>query len=630
MLTEIDSKMTEERSSTDERASSAYQALLKRAPAKTKIADLVTVTKNDGAFAIELAEPGKELHSTYESAFRLAEESGVMNRDVLDRMAELKAAWPSHPGVLENEVNDAIEEHEPARGVEAARVAVDEWMSVLKKAGVKAANQIDASTEGAHLFVQLLANYEFALERNEELDEALGIALLVKEIDPSDPENILSSVVGLYIRTGQPMRALRTLEPLQESLAPYVVYGRALAYYALEQRENASVAIQTALRAWPDVARAITREWKGGTPMPNPGVAVSELQVLYGYYEVFGATWKSVPGAINWLREEAAQAERAGAKQQRYIGLTRSGLRTDAQGNAIVAEGAQSEEAKAAEQAALLRASQLIGEDAFVRFLEVRPNEFVYDLTERGKELEEAHSELYRRDMKLQERIEAIQEMLKEWPGHANAAIALARYYGQRDHFDQAIELIEKTIFDLQKFWPEDMEDVRITSEWPGNKPMLTAYAYMVLDCAEAGDHASAKAFADDYLKMNPIDNLGVRQKAIEVMIQDGEYAEALRLINEAADPISAHNVFGRALLGYVLGANDAELALKSAVESRPLVWREMVADKHRMPHNYNPSFVHYFSPEEAYNYQQLWAPVWLKKHGALAWLKKEGRKYVK
>jgi tetratricopeptide (TPR) repeat protein len=254
----------------------------------------------------------------------------------------------------------------------------------------------------------------------------------------------------------------------------------------------------------------------------------------------------------------------------------------------------------------------------------------VYDLTERGKELEEAHSELYRRDMKVQERIEAILEMLKEWPGHANAATALARYYGQRDHFDHAIELLEKTIFVLQKYWPEDIEGVRITAEWAGNKPMLTAYAYMVLDCAEAGDHASAKAFAEDFLKVNPIDNLGVRQKAIELAISDGEYAEALRLINEAADPASAYNIFGRALLGYILKANDVELALKTAVEARPLIWREMAADKHRMPHNYNPSFVLYNSPEEAYNYQQTWAPVWLRKHGALAWLKKEGRKYAK
>lgn len=623
MLTEIDPQTTITSAST-------FKTLLERAPSSSKIADLIRVEKAEGQISIALTERGTELHGKYQQAFRLAEESGVTNRDVVELMAELENAWPSHPGVIENKVNDAIEAGQPATGAEAAAAAVDDWVAVLKQAKLKDLRNLNPDAEGTHLFIQLLANYEFALERNEQLDEALGAALLARDIDPADPENILSAVVGLYIRTGQPMQALRALEPLQESLAPYVLYGRALAYYALAQRENASVAAQTALRAWPDVARSITREWKGGTPMPKPGEAVSELQVLYGYYEVFGATWKSVAGAVNWLREESAQAERAGAKQQRYIGLTRSGIRTDAQGNAIVAEGPQSEEARAQEQAELLRKAQLIGEDAFVRFLEVRPNEFVYDLTERGKELEEAHAELYRRDMKLQERIEAIGEMLAEWPGHANAAVALARYYGQREHFEHAIELLEKTIFDLQKFWPDEIEGVRITADWPGNKPMLSAYAYMVLDCAEAGDRESAKAFATDFLTVNPADNHGVRQKAIEVRITDGEYPEALQLIAEAADPLSAYNIYGRALLGYILKATDAELALKNAVEARPLVWREMAADKHRMPHNYNPSFVLYNSPEEAYNYQQVWAPVWLRKHGALAWLRKEGRKFVK
>lgn len=635
MLTEVETSKSSRKRSTDRTSdatitgASQFEALLARAKG-AGIADLLLVETSADGSAIELTERGRELHEKFERAYRLAEEDGVGNRDVVELMAELEKEWPSHPGVVEVKVNDAIEAGKTEEGAKAAAEAVDAWTAVLKKAKIKQPTQLVATSTGVHLFVQLLANYEFALERSESLEEALGVALLTKEIDPSDPESIESAIVSLYIRTGQPMLALRALEAHQESLAPYVLYGRALAYYALEQRENASLAVQTALRAWPDVARSITREWKGGTPMPKPGEAVSELQVLYGYYEVFGAAWKSVAGVIGWLREEAAQAERAGVKQQRYIGLTRSGIRTDAQGNAITQEGALTEEARAAEQAELLRKAQLIGEDAFVRFLEVRPNEFVYDLTERGKELEEAHSELYRRDMKVQERVEAILEMLKEWPGHANAATALARYYGQREHFDHAIELLEKTIFDLQKYWPEDLESVRITAEWPGNKPMLTAYAYMVLDCAEAGDHGSAKAFADDFLKVNPIDNLGVRQKAIELAIADGEYAEALRLINEATDPASAYNIYGRALLGYILKANDVELALKTAVEARPLIWREMAADKHRMPHNYNPSFVLYNSPEEAYNYQQSWAPVWLHKHGALAWLKKEGRKYVK
>src|ERR1019366_669713 len=282
------------------------------------------------------------------------------------------------------------------------------------------------------------------------------------------------------------------------------------------------------------------------------------------------------------------------------------------------------------EQSELIRKAQVIGEDEFVRFLEVKPNVYVYDLTERGKELDEEHNALYRKDMKIAARIAAIEDLLKIWPGHANAAVALARFHGQKEHFGDAIDLLEPVIFDLQKFWPDDLVGAGgIPADWPGNKPLLTTYAYMVIDLAESGDRPSAKAYVKDYLTFNPLDNLGVRQKAIEYAIADGEYPDALRLINEAPDQISAYNLFGRALLGYVLKANDAEVALKNAIQSRPLIWREFVSDKHRMPHHYNPGWVRYFSPEEAYNYYESWSGLWLQKHGAMLWLKKEGRKYI-
>jgi hypothetical protein len=604
----------------------------------------VELSKNaDGSYSFKLTAEGESIDRTYHHAFQLAEEKGANDRDVLALMAEVERKWPSYPGVIENKINDAIEtslsdragniDHagQLSKAVELAREAAGSWLATAKQAGIMSYKEIDPGTSGGHLFIQLLANYEFALERNNRLSDARSVALLAREIDPTDPENLLSAIIGLYIRTGDAMQALRALEPLQDSLAPYVLYGRALAYYALAQQENARGALHAALRHWPQVAQALVREWKGGTPMPKPGEAVSELQVLYGYFEVFGAAWKSVPGAIEWLREEEKSFARAGAKPQRYIGLTRSGLRTDAQGNAILTDQPHSDEARAAEQAELIRKAQLIGEDEFVRLLEVQPSVYVYDLTARGKELEEAHQELYRKDMKLNARIDAIEEMLKTWPGHANAAIALVRYYAQKERFEDAVNLLEPVIFNLQKFWPDDLVGSgRIPSDWPGNKPLLTAYAYMVLDLAESGDRASAKAYADDYLTFNPADNMGVRQKAIEIYIADGEYATALKLIGEAADPMSAYNVFGRALIGYAIKSNDAELALKNAIESRPLIWREMSADKHRMPHNYNPSFVHYFSQEEAYHYQQTWSGLWMHQFGALAWLKKTGKKYLK
>ena len=101
-------------------------------------------------------------------------------------------------------------------------------MATIAKSKVKSERDLSLTETGGHLFTQLLANYEFALERADKLTEALDVALLSRSLDPSDPENILSSIVSLYIRTGNAMSALRALEPMADSLAPYVLYGRAL------------------------------------------------------------------------------------------------------------------------------------------------------------------------------------------------------------------------------------------------------------------------------------------------------------------------------------------------------------------------------------------------------------------
>jgi tetratricopeptide (TPR) repeat protein len=243
--------------------------------------------------------------------------------------------------------------------------------------------------------------------------------------------------------------------------------------------------------------------------------------------------------------------------------------------------------------------------------------------------MEERHQAIYREDMTFNERTAAIQELVKEWPGHLSAAIAIGRQFASRDKFSEAVDVLQDAIFDAQKFWPENfLGKGFIEAEWASNKNLLTAYAHVTVDCESAGELESAQAFASDYLMFNPKDGLGVRQKAIDIEMQMGNVEKALSLIEEAVDPRSAYNVFGRALVYYKLGKKkDADEALRAAVESRPLIYREMTNDRHRMPAKYNPAFVYYFSREEAFNYYMLWSKLWRTSHGAIAWLRKEGRR---
>jgi tetratricopeptide (TPR) repeat protein len=591
-----------------------------RSKAASAIEKYIGLTKEGKQWKFELTEAGEAIDSRYRQTFQLAEEKGPRDRDVVSQMTELASEWSSYPGVVENTANDHLEAEKPELAVDVVATAMKEWASLVKKAGVKLPEQLIGGTPGNVLFVQLLANYEFTLERAGDLEKALGVAKLARALEPSDPENILSSIVSLSIRVGEWEEALNELDRIPESVAPFALYGRALAFFKGGQLENASSAIQNALRYWPSVAEGISREWKTGTPMPKPGEAVSELQVLYGYFEVFGPAWAAVEGALEWLRGEEKKFKVSGGKPAQHVGLTRSGLKTDGHGNILP---------PTSEQEDMIANAKVIGSDEFVRFLEVQRNSYVYDLTERGKALEDELLGLFRKDMKFHDRLDAIKGLLEQWPGHTSAAVSLARFYVSEKKLDQAVDTLEKSIFALQTFWPDDLiETGKLEIEWAGNKPMLTAYAHMVLDCAEAGELQAGRDFATDYLTINPKDNLGVRQKAIELAIRTGDIDGALTLIDNAFDPQSAHNIFGRALAYFIQGKRDeANVALTLAVQNRPKIYRELTADKHRMPHNYNPGFVLYFSAEEAYNYNVLWSTLWRNTLGALAWLRKDGRK---
>src|SRR5581483_2494171 len=174
----------------------------------------VTADRSQGTVSLALTPEGEAIDQTYKHASRLADEKGIDDRDVLERLGEVESKWPSHPGVVENAINEAIETSQPERAVEIAEQALADWAATLHAAGVRNAGDLSAGRGAGTLFIQLLANYEFALERAGRLHDALSVARLSRQLDPADPEHILSSIVSLAVRTGDAMAALRALEPL--------------------------------------------------------------------------------------------------------------------------------------------------------------------------------------------------------------------------------------------------------------------------------------------------------------------------------------------------------------------------------------------------------------------------------
>src|SRR5216110_2372810 len=108
--------------------------LLSKGKSSSGIGSFVQLVKDhDKKFAVALTPDGEALHRTFEQASRLAEEKGLGDRDVLAFLGDVESKWPSHPGIVENAINEAIERSAAGNAVEIAERAVADWMATISK-----------------------------------------------------------------------------------------------------------------------------------------------------------------------------------------------------------------------------------------------------------------------------------------------------------------------------------------------------------------------------------------------------------------------------------------------------------------------------------------------------------------
>ncbi|HZK76779.1 MAG TPA: hypothetical protein VFD13_07720, partial [Candidatus Kapabacteria bacterium] len=105
-------------------AEQVFEVVLSKSEASSGIGTFLEVSKEDGKYSLSLTAAGEELNRSYESASRLADEKGMDDRDVLALLGEVESKWPSHPGVVENSINEAIEAGAPERAIEICERAL--------------------------------------------------------------------------------------------------------------------------------------------------------------------------------------------------------------------------------------------------------------------------------------------------------------------------------------------------------------------------------------------------------------------------------------------------------------------------------------------------------------------------
>ncbi len=251
--------------------------------------------------------------------------------------------------------------------------------------------------------------------------------------------------------------------------------------------------------------------------------------------------------------------------------------------------------------------------------------EFVYPAIYRDL-MDEFHAgcELYEEgDLDEAERV--FRAVLAQMPDHLDALHHLALVLSERNLVDEARDLWEQDVRIGRKAFPKDFKPGRDRLEWCllENRPFLRCLHGLALVKYEDGEIEEALKLFQELLSLNPNDNQGVRAMAQEALFKLGRFEDALEITKQYPDDIMSDTLYGRALALFKLGQRQkATLALQEAIEYLPLVGKELLKTKHRLPRTARPDMVTVGGADEAYYYWEQWGQFWEEDTKALEWLR--------
>jgi len=141
------------------------------------------------------------------------------------------------------------------------------------------------------------------------------------------------------------------------------------------------------------------------------------------------------------------------------------------------------------------------------------------------------------------------------------------------------------------------------------------------------GEIEEALKLFQELLSLNPNDNQGVRALAVNTLLKVGRFKDALEITKQYPDDAMAETLYGRALALFKLEQRqEANVALREAIEYLPLVAKELLKVKHRLPKTAMPDAVTMGGAVEAYYYWEHWGQFWEEDTEVLEWLRKTVR----
>lgn len=221
----------------------------------------------------------------------------------------------------------------------------------------------------------------------------------------------------------------------------------------------------------------------------------------------------------------------------------------------------------------------------------------------------------------------ALRGILRRYPEHLDAMHHLALVLDGQGREAEAFKLWEGAV-DLGRtaFPPRAFQRGRDLLEWGWleNRPFLRCLDGLMLANRDAGRDDQALMIGRELLKLNPNDNQGVRCVVADVLLEAERYAEVVETLAPYGDDLLAETLYGRALALFALSRLDeADDALRDAIERLPLVAEELLKEAHPAVEGPMPGHETIGGPDQAYNYWEAQGDFWTTLPGALKWLKR-------
>lgn len=215
--------------------------------------------------------------------------------DSVDVLDDLATAVELHPMSDSMGLREAMEAPLVERGGRILRQAAGE----AGRPGDRRLSWADARNRPG---LRCLARAQsLAMERGD-IERARAHAELLLALNPGDNHGIRTSLMNIYLRTGQDEAAVKLASRYEGDMFAELPYGRVLALVRMGRMDAASEAARRAINALPEVRRYLMRE-RARQPRIDPhGVVLGSKEQAWIYRDEMREVWVNEPEAMALIR----------------------------------------------------------------------------------------------------------------------------------------------------------------------------------------------------------------------------------------------------------------------------------------------------------------------------------------